>query len=701
MKFFVPLTARNHLIQYVNLLRLSILATALVLLLDASPSSAGGLLHFLPCYEEGQPIPLERARVVSSRARIVVSDTAVEYLIDQTFLNNNDQTVECIFIYPYEVGSPPDMASLTINGEDVTPEQLPPEQFFPLLFELTRGMADPSLLELAGKGAFLVRHLSLGPRKEKSVHVRFFVRKKASSDLITVMVPLWGERFSLGPVAGFEILLRFKVSVPIKSIFSTTHEISVLREAPHRATISLRSQKKSVNNDLLVFAILGGTDFDASLLCEKTSELEGVFMVILTPPSTDKERKIVPKDVVFALDVSGSVTPLMRELSQQVVMLGLRRLGTADRFNIVTIGTSIGAMQKGLVPVTQENVIDAIRYLNSVQYGGGTDLYNGIMTSLEKFSTARRQGYVVLLTDGRPTVGILDPQAITEAVRGLNRYGAKIFSIALGEFADTALLWRLSEITKGSTTKFESVGTFESHTNKFYEGITQPWVRDISLDFENADRVESIPSIIPDISGDTAMFVFGSYVLKTPGPLVVKVRARVHGRNQSIYRSCASATPEEIGGYIPLLYAMRRVAKMVEMDHLKGSEEGLLESLRFLSEEYGFKQEAGGKYLHGGWRPLYWLYQTSLIPSQVEQEGFRRQGQKLFRRTGSQWVDTNFRPDLPVQEVAFLSNDYFDLIRKSPWLGKYFSLGQCITVVGNAKAFKVVPNSESSELSLR
>jgi len=699
MIFFYPHLRQGFPLQSYHHVHAAAVIVALVFLLVPSSSLAGGIFHFLPCYEDGHPVPLERAIVVSSKTRVVVSDTELEYVIDQTFLNNNDQMLEGVFMLPYEAEFPPQQASVTINGAASAPEMLSPDQSLDLLFQLTREMEEPSLLELAGKGVFVVRHLRLAPKKEKSIQVRLLVRKKVSDDLLEVSVPQWGERFSLGPVAGFEILVRFKMSVPVRAVFSPTHEVSILREAPHRATVSFRSLNKPVKQDLVVFATLRGTAFDARIFCKRTTEGDGFFMAILLNPFSDRRLKARPKDVVFALDVSGSISPVMRQASQRVVVTGIQRLGGEDRFNVVSIGTRIGAMHKGLLPASQENMTEAVRYLNSLEYGGGTDLFNGIMVSLEQFSASKRQRYVVLLTDGSPTVGNVDRQTFTEAVEKANRYGARIFSIGLGNGADTALLWQLSQVTRGSTIQVNGVGPFEGEINKFYEGITHPSVTDTSMYFENAIQVDSIPSTVPDMSGESATFVLGTYEQDKSAPFNVTVKARVSGRGNVISRSCDSGAPDQIKAYIPLIYAMRKAAKLMENERMKGLQQGESEALRFLSEKYGFKQPGTGRYPGREWGQLYWLYQTSLVPSLVESEDFRRIGGKLFRREGAAWVDTNFRPDFSTKTVRFLSDDYFDLVKNSPRLGQYLCLGQNVTIALDANAVTVLSEGSATNTS--
>ena len=50
---------------------------------------------------------------------------------------------------------------------------------------------------------------------------------------------------------------------------------------------------------------------------------------------------------------------------------------------------------------------------------------------------------------------------------------------------------------------------------------------------------------------------------------------------------------------------------------------------------------------------------------------------------------------MKTKKVAFLDEEYFDLISKEPILGSYFALGERVIVVHEGQAYETVPQEGS------
>ncbi|MBI5211466.1 MAG: VWA domain-containing protein [Elusimicrobia bacterium] len=70
----------------------------------------------------------------------------------------------------------------------------------------------------------------------------------------------------------------------------------------------------------------------------------------------------------------------------------------------------------------------------------------------------------------------------------------------------------------------------------------------------------------------------------------------------------------------------------------------------------------------------------------------RQVGGKTFYKRGDQWVDGAYELDksLPVTEIEFLSDKYFELTRKHPQASQWLSLGRRVTFVLGGKAYRIV-----------
>jgi len=681
------ISLRSH-----NAYRWSLLGLALCLFsfFDGVPCEAGGILHFLPAFEDGKPMALERATVVHSRSRVTVSDSSLEYVLDQTFYNNNEQSLEAVYLLPFESGRPPVNASVTVNGNPAAFVVIRPEESLSLVSEMTMGMRDPSLLELCGHGLLVLRPLHLAPKREKSVQVRFSIARVPANDELELRVPLHGERFSLGPVAGFEVVVRLKMSMQVRAVFSPTHEVSVMREAPHRAVVSFRSENRPVRQDFDLVAIFFGSDLDLRLFCHRGRGTRGAFLAVVSPPLTRTSKKELPRDVVFVVDRSGSIDKTDRGVLEESILRGLESLGEDDRFNIIALGTKTARMQRGLIPANKDNVLEAVRYLNTLDYTGGTDLYNGLLTALEQFPSGKRRRFLILAGDGRATVGVVNLEKIAEGIRKANKLGVRIFSIAVGNRADTALLGQLTENARGAAVHLGKSEGLEAGISRFYETISRPAVTEMTLEFENIVPEEMIPDTIADLSSPDGAFFLGRYYEDKTVSSRVTLRARMHGRIQTVSRSFEFPEVSETKPYIPVIWGMRKMARLMEREREKGPEVGVVEDMTALAGEFGFKKEFSGRYPGRDWGKVYWTFRTSLIPSAVEAEGFKRVGNKLFRWETDGWIDGEFRAYMEAREIVFLSDEYFQLLRADPGIGLYLSIGPDVTIVRRGKGLKIV-----------
>ena len=70
----------------------------------------------------------------------------------------------------------------------------------------------------------------------------------------------------------------------------------------------------------------------------------------------------------------------------------------------------------------------------------------------------------------------------------------------------------------------------------------------------------------------------------------------------------------------------------------------------------------------------------------------RQVGNKAFVLRGGMWIDTGFDPaTMKVEEIAFGSERYFQLMSTRPETGPYLALGDRVTVVIDGQAYAIGP----------
>lgn len=95
---------------------------------------------------------------------------------------------------------------------------------------------------------------------------------------------------------------------------------------------------------------------------------DGFFVHFLAPTGL----KAIPKDVIFVLDTSSSMTGLpMKELQKAMITI-LDKLNQQDRFNIIEFQTTFGLFESELQNVSDVSIEAAKNMIQHLSPGGGT-----------------------------------------------------------------------------------------------------------------------------------------------------------------------------------------------------------------------------------------------------------------------------------------------------------------------------------------
>ena len=164
-----------------------------------------------------------------------------------------------------------------------------------------------------------------------------------------------------------------------------------------------------------------------------------------------------PQQVVFCLDVSASMQAVRLrklELAIDAIKEALISLEKEDSFNIITFAMNAKLGKRALAPVTEKNIETVSKYLDRftperIANNTETNLLEAIETALEL-----NPSIVVLVTDGLPTAGEVDPKTILETVNAKNVSHASIYIVALEVDLElspgAALLVDLAEQSNGA-----------------------------------------------------------------------------------------------------------------------------------------------------------------------------------------------------------------------------------------------------------
>jgi Ca-activated chloride channel homolog len=680
----------------------ALITILMIITVVPAPSFAGGILHtFSPALKD-EAFAVARPTILSSKTLVTVSESFIEYSIEQMFFNDNDLPLEAVYLYPLDGPSGSSKLEVRVDGAPSKGKVIVQDEFFPILKGWIEATRDPTLLELAGRDILMISSIHLKPRQQKSFHVQLKVPISIENEELNLFLSLAGERYSLAPVGILEIIVRSKMARQIRTVFSPTHHITTLRETAHRCIVTVSSRQSPVRTDFRLLLTYSRNDLDFKVFTHRSANQKGFFALFIEPPLTGREMQSEQSDVVFVLDRSGSIKPENFGVAKQAMILGLENLRGGDRFNVIAMGSHIEKLANRLIPATSDNITEAVRFVNAAENEGGTDFYNGVMSALEQFTSRKRNGIIIFAGDGRPTVGLTEPEIILQDITSNNRFKTRIYILALGEEADIASLDKIAISSKGGLSHFSGKNDFSQIAQQFIANISPARISELALMFLNPKIEDILPERIPDLRQEGTI-LFGKYVDKGDVLSPVRLNAKIGGRVRTVTQDWSFPLECASNSYIPRLWAMRQVAALWEKGTLKNREAKTSEQISAVAKEYGFMlawptppgvvpiaptlhQESSGE--------LLWRFKTSNVAMDVQSDLVKSVNEKTFRFEKSGWVDTMYLGSMPLQTVSFLSSEYFALVKADPKLGEIFSLGPELIVARDQTAIKVVSETK-------
>ncbi|HYM00100.1 MAG TPA: trypsin, partial [Blastocatellia bacterium] len=305
---------------------------------------------------------------------------------------------------------------------------------------------------------------------------------------------------------------------------------------------------------------------------------------------------------------------------------------------------------------------------------------------------------------------------------------------------NTTLLDKLSADNGGASDYIEPHENLEVKVSNFFAKVNYPVLSGLSLDMGKVKTDLMYPKTLPDLFKGSQITLIGRYS-NSESNAVIKLNGTVQGRAETFtFEGKDFQAETRANDFLPRLWATRRVGYLLEQIRLNGENKELVDEVISLGTRYGIVTpytsflitEPGGENAvvrpmgrrgdamtavtlkamkegsgaagsaYGGpagspgavslSRAERDMRESEVVSIPLEDvTRIRTAGDRTFRMKDGVWIDTDYTEtgNLPVVEVVFGSDEFYDLIAKSPKLAEYFSLGEKIVVVFEGKVYRV------------
>ncbi len=520
-------------------------------------------------------------RLEAADVRVEINDQVAKTYITQTFANDTDRNLAGTYLFPLPEDCTFSSFSLHIDGKPVEGKILEANEARQTYETIVRQMIDPGLLEYADYKTVRARIFPIPAHGTKKVELEYTQVLKAENGMIKYSFPLKTEQET---AAAEEVKINVKLGSKqgLRTIWSPSHVISSTRDGDHKALASFHGKEVVPDKDFLLYYSVSDKDMSANLLTNKSSGEDGYFMFTLTPPVQAKE--VISKDIVFVADISGSMKGQRMEENKRALKYLVNALGASDRFSIVQFNTDVDVFKPRLVQATPENKKAALAFVEDMEAAGGTNIGDALKNAGNMLGADKaRPSYLVLMTDGEPTVGETSVAGLLKTVDP--KKDIRVFDFGVGYDVNTKLLNKLADDNHGTSQYVEPDESLEVALSSFYDKIKSPVLSNVKITFDGVQVKDMYPRNVKDIFAGCQVLLLGKY--KGSGAGTCHMTGTVNGVAKQ-YNFPVKFEEQSLGhGYLPRLWAMRRIAHLTEVAQSNNENREVIDEIVALSKKYG------------------------------------------------------------------------------------------------------------------
>ncbi len=487
---------------------------------------------------------LRPAPLMSQQVSMQISGITARVKVAQHFVNKDESWIEAVYVFPLPDESSIDHLRLRV-GERLLEGQIMEKEEARKTHEKAKDEGKKSSLLVQNRpNIFTTKVANIGPREEVTVEIEYQQTVSFSDGVFSLRFPMVaGPRYIPGrPLSSLgdsveesvesvdhrvritatgwaadtdqvpdasqltpPVDLSGKVNIPVamdidlaagiplSRLESLYHGITSKEIGEGHYSIHLTGEIKADRDFVLEWQPEKAEDAQAALFAE-TFGGNQYMLLMLMPPQKIAESP-VPREMIFILDVSGSMAGTSIVQAKSSISLALTKLRPSDHFNIIVFSNDTRALFNGAKPADQAHLQEANRYIDQIKADGGTEMKPALLLALDGSHQHERLRQVVFLTDG--AVGNEDELLKIIA----KRLGdSRLFTVGIGSAPNSYFMSRAAAMGRGTFSYIGKDTEVKEKMLALFTKLEHPVISNLHLDIAGSDKeIEGYPSPLPDL----------------------------------------------------------------------------------------------------------------------------------------------------------------------------------------------------------
>lgn len=282
--------------------------------------------------------------------------------------------------------------------------------------------------------------------------------------------------------------------IPIKSIESTTHAIRSTEIDTDHWQVKLLHDTTMPNCAFNLTAKLRKNDAPALTFVQSKKDEDYGMLSVFPPIGATRIAKPLPKDVIFLVDTSGSMSGESISQAESGLKRCLDILEKGDRFSIIRFASDFSSFSPELRAVSDDKLQAAKEYINHLDADGGTEMQPALESAFAMLPPeSGRMPMIVFLTDG--DVG--NEEALLQLLA--SKLGnTRLFTFGIGSAPNEFLMHRMAEAGRGQSRFIRSHEDVGDVISDFFTTLKAPVLTDVQIEWDS-ESVHAYPERCPDI----------------------------------------------------------------------------------------------------------------------------------------------------------------------------------------------------------
>ncbi|WP_339339989.1 marine proteobacterial sortase target protein [uncultured Oceanicoccus sp.] len=298
---------------------------------------------------------------------------------------------------------------------------------------------------------------------------------------------------ALTAVTNTELSVTLDTGLPLQNIESAYHAINISNQQGIYQ-VKLDPNHPALKQDFVLrWQAQTGQSPDAALFSQ-TVQGEHYLQIMMLPPQDTMTEQALPREVIYVIDVSGSMQGPSIIQAKQSLLLAIAQLKDQDRFNILAFNHQTRQLFNQAMPANAGNLATAKAYVEQLQADGGTEMMPALQQSLRYQPDQQTVRQIIFITDGAVSN---EEQLFSAIYQHLGQ--SRLFTVGIGSAPNSYFMRKAAEFGRGSFTYIGDTHAVQQSMSRLLDRLNKPLIKDMTIEWPTANSVEHYPEKIPDL----------------------------------------------------------------------------------------------------------------------------------------------------------------------------------------------------------